>query len=50
LKIAFSGSHGCGKTTSVFKKCFELKKEYKNVDVLVETARESPFPINRETT
>ena len=48
MKIAFSGSHGTGKTTSIFKKCYELKKQYKNVDISIETAREWPLPINRE--
>lgn len=50
MKIAFSGSHGTGKTTSVFMECYELKKLYKNVDILTETARESPLPINRDAT
>lgn len=49
MKIAFSGSHGTGKTTNIFKKCYELKKQYRNVDISIETARECPLSINRES-
>lgn len=48
MKIAFSGSHGTGKTTNIFNKCYELKKNYKNVGISIETARECPLPINKE--
>jgi len=52
MKIAFSGSHGTGKTFSAYNKVVELKLQNKNksICILNELARESPFPINRETT
>ena len=52
MKIAFSGSHGTGKTFSAYNKVVELKlqNKNKNICILNELARESPFPINRETT
>lgn len=56
-KIAFSGTHGTGKTTAVFDMARKIKTgehiipvEYPNVGLICEVARESPFPINRETT
>lgn len=46
--IAISGTHGTGKTFLAYNLCVFLKKHGKNVVVLNELARESPFPINRE--
>jgi hypothetical protein len=52
IKIAYTGSHGCGKTTSVYKSAHKKKIEEPNkiINLLTEVARKSPFPINRETT
>ncbi len=46
--IAVSATHGCGKTTIVYSIATFLKKLGKNVAIINELARESPFPINRE--
>jgi len=48
MKIAFSGSHATGKTSSVFDLCAKYKKEYsgKTINSLTEVARECPFSIN----
>ena len=50
--IAFSGSHGTGKTTAVFEKARELKIALRDqrIGVLAENACFCPYPINRETT
>jgi cytidylate kinase len=52
MKIAFSGSHGTGKTTHVLKKAHELKLQYpnKSIDILSEVARKSYLPINQNST
>jgi len=52
IKIAYSGTHGCGKTTAVYNEAYRKKLEEKNkvINVLTEVARESPFPINKSTT
>lgn len=52
LKIAFTGTHGTGKTTSVYQLAADLKKVrgLPNVGVNLELARGCPFPINKETT
>lgn len=51
LKIAYSGTHGTGKTTSVFNMATYCKMKYpkKSVHVITETASESPFKINKQT-
>lgn len=49
-KVAFIGTHGTGKTTLVFDLASSLKKVGFNVDVLTEVVRDSPFPINKQTT
>jgi len=46
--IAISGTHGTGKSTTAYSLCSILKKKGKNVVVLDELARESPFTINKE--
>jgi predicted ATPase len=46
-RLLITGTHGCGKSTLSHRICSELKKSGKNAIVLSETARESPFPINK---
>lgn len=48
--IAFSGTHGTGKTTQAYALASKLKKMGKSVVVLDELARECPLPINKEAT
>ena len=50
--IAFTGSHGVGKTTSVYQKAYELKLELPNkrIGIFNENAAYCPFPINEDTT
>ena len=52
MYIAYSGSHGTGKTTSVFEKAKELKitMREKTVGVLAENVIFCPLPINKNTT
>lgn len=50
MKIAFIGTHGCGKTTLVYELCSELKKKDFQVGHLEEIARSCPLPINEQTT
>ena len=52
MYISYTGSHGSGKTTAVYKTAFEMKLKYndKRVVTLAEIASESPFKINKETT
>ena len=48
MKIAYSGTHGTGKTTKAFMKALEYKKTTSfNLYVLQEVARRSPFNINK---
>lgn len=49
-KIAFSGTHGTGKTTSVFQATLDAKMNYhdRTVTIFTENARSCPFPINKE--
>jgi thymidylate kinase len=49
-RYLITGTHGCGKSTLSHRICSELKKNGYNAIVLSETARESPFPINRGQT
>lgn len=50
--IAFSGTHGTGKTTSALKLAESLKLSCpeKSITILMEPATMSPFPINQKTT
>jgi len=51
MKIAYSGSHGTGKTTKAFAKALEYKTTTPfNIFVLQEVARRSPFDINKSAT
>jgi len=45
-RIAIFGTHGAAKTTLVYKLAAGYKMDDKNVTVIHETARQSPFPIN----
>jgi nicotinamide riboside kinase len=49
LKIAFIGTHGVGKTTLCYDLAAMLKRDGWNADVVKEVARQSPLPINRQT-
>ena len=48
--IALTGAHGTGKTTAVFARAEQLKREFpgKTVGILQEVAARCPFPINQE--
>jgi len=52
MKIAFSGTQGTGKTTAMYKLAYEMKMKYPSgiVSIISEVARESPFPINTNST
>lgn len=47
-RIAIFGTHGSAKTTLVYKLAAFYKMNDKNVTVIHETARQSPFPINTD--
>jgi nicotinamide riboside kinase len=47
-RIAIFGTHGAAKTTLVYKLAAYYKMNDKNVIVIHETARQSPFPINTD--
>jgi nicotinamide riboside kinase len=49
-KIALIGTHGVGKTTLAYEICTLLKKADQQVELVTETARRSPFPVNEATT
>ncbi len=51
VTIAFTGTHGTGKTTSVYELAAHIKKipGLPNVGIVMETARLCPYPINRDT-
>lgn len=49
MKIAIIGAHGCGKTALAYSLCTELQKKGHRVELVVEMARRSPFPINEAT-
>jgi len=50
--IAFSGTHGTGKTTAVYNRISELKKAHPDLLIgpHVENLVFCPYPINREST
>lgn len=50
LKIAVVGTHGCGKSTLVFKLAAHYKTQGFNVKIIQEVARNCPFPINEKST
>jgi thymidylate kinase len=50
VKLALIGTHGVGKTTLAYEICSLLKKADRNVELVTEVARQSPFPVNAATT
>jgi nicotinamide riboside kinase len=50
VKLALIGTHGAGKTTIAYEVCSLLKRSGKNVELVREVARRSPFPVNAGTT
>lgn len=50
FKLALIGTHGVGKTTLAYEICSLLKKADRNVELVTEVARRSPFPVNEATT
>jgi GTPase SAR1 family protein len=50
LKLALIGTHGVGKTTLAYELCSLLKRANRNVELVAEVARQSPFPVNAATT
>lgn len=52
IKIAYSGTHGTGKTTAVYKRAHleKLKCTNDRVRTLTETTQGCPFPINEDGT
>jgi len=50
MKISFSGSHGTGKTTSVYELAYKMKIKNpgKRVGVFIDSARNSPFGFNNK--
>lgn len=49
FKIGFTGTHGTGKTTLVYKIAARLQSSGHNVAIINETARETGYAINNET-
>jgi GTPase SAR1 family protein len=50
IKIGFCGTHGSGKTTSLYTLASYLKQYHYDVDVVSEVARRCPYPINELST
>jgi nicotinamide riboside kinase len=50
VKIALIGTHGAGKTTIAYELCSLVKRSGRNVELVREVARRSPFPVNADTT
>ncbi len=53
MKIAYTGAHGTGKTTSAFKLCYEMKLKHptKRVEILHENASKAPKQLfNKKAT
>lgn len=51
MKVAFSGSHGTGKTSSMLKYASKEKLNQSNeIAIITEVARQCPFPINETST
>lgn len=49
MKVAFIGTHGCGKTTLSLELAALLKKQSIDADLVKEVARSCPLPINQDT-
>ena len=50
MKIAFTGTHGTGKTTLTHDVAAALKKKGYDIGIVTEIARNCPFPVNENTT
>lgn len=50
VKLALIGTHGAGKTTIAYEICSLVKRSGRNVELVREVARRSPFPVNAHTT
>ena len=50
MKIAFSGSHGTGKTTSCYELAYKYQVNGHTCGILPEVARKCPLAINQNTT
>lgn len=50
MKIAFTGTHGTGKTTLTHDVAGALKKKGYDIGIVTEVARNCPFPVNENTT
>lgn len=50
MKLALVGTHGVGKTTIAYEVCSLMKRAGRNVELVSEVARRSPFPVNAGTT
>ena len=50
MKLALIGTHGAGKTTIAYELCSLVKRSGRNVELVREVARRSPFPVNADTT
>lgn len=50
MKISFTGTHGTGKTTSVYETAYKMKIMYPNkkISILTDTARKCPFSISNK--
>lgn len=49
-KICLCGSHGVGKTTTAYGIAYRLKQMRYDTELLYETARKCPLPINKKGT
>lgn len=47
-KIALIGTHGVGKTTTAYGIGYRLKQMRYDTDILYESARKCPLPINKK--
>ncbi len=50
FKVALVGTHGVNKTTIAYELAGVLKRAGKTVELITETARECPFPLNEQAT
>jgi nicotinamide riboside kinase len=50
FKVALVGTHGVNKTTIAYELAGALKRAGRTVELLTETARECPFPLNEQAT
>lgn len=50
FKVALVGTHGVNKTTIAYELAGALKRKGRTVELITETARECPFPLNESAT